>query len=644
VADDIEWQLSAMESRWRGEGGDLVKVAEQVGNLKSEYKEFRDKKDKTPKEQEAFSTFSEALADGLPGMTQGTLNAITAFREGNALSGSAAIMDICSSFASSVGLLSEALGPYGAAFGALFSLISMILNFCQPKAPDLIEQIEKLLRDLGAEDTDIKIKAAGTEVSTYAIACDTLMQLDGGKPKNPKHLTAEIKKLNLIEGNFIDHVNVTRQWLRKDGNQSLDLWPEVLETLCQVYRGLMLAITKQNLYANDKKIKDKYNGPPGDWEDLQDTANLQFLDFHTNSQFQLQFLNEMVPIARNRGTFVLAWSNQAVAGTGKQAIQDNRWDQIFGNTARMSITRPKGGVNKPPALYDLWVLDSGSGRYAFHDKLNARTRRRTGSESDYVGGRNGTARLFLDWWAVPAPAPADGETFTVYGTRDYQRGGAVESWTWNRANGAWDRINWRPTTANRITQVRIPTLSAAPLSDDPNKGDAPDLRGANIIYGTIENSTEIFVWYGGQFSLKMPFVEVYSGIEVDPYFLWVYGRDGIRCATHASVTAFLTKKIPMPHWLGPPPQNNPSNVVALSACEDGTLFFSTRDHLSTMLYHIDFKSPTPLTVEERVDFGGQWNVPQVQKLPVFGWPMIESSLAALRSVRLDSAALLRHRD
>ncbi len=42
--------------------------------------------------------------------------------------------------------------------------------------------------------------------------------------------------------------------------------------------------------------------------------------------------------------------------------------------------------------------------------------------------------------------------------------------------------------------------------------------------------------------------KTYNGIEVDPYFLWVFGKGGIACATHASVIKARQGKIKKPSW------------------------------------------------------------------------------------------------
>jgi len=192
---------------------------------------------------------------------------------------------------------------------------------------------------------------------------------------------------------------------------------------------------------------------------------------------------------------------------------------------------------------------------------------------------------------------------------------------------SWERANWEPDSTN-MNQVRIPAL-AAPLPDDPDKDLVPGFESGKIIYATIEGSRDVFLWLDGvgKFTVPSAFADEYTGIAVDPHFLWVFGSAGITCATHASVVAFVTKKVQWVRWHSPP-NLNPPHVRDLSSCEDGTLMCSRDDRVDTALYHVDLKNGT-LTLEEWERFAGQANASQVYKLPIFGWSLIERSVAAV---------------
>jgi hypothetical protein len=90
---------------------DALKV--DIRKLKDQYEKDRDAAaaaGATKEEKEAFKAKQQALADGLPGLTKGTLSAIEAFRQTppDNIVGSAAIMDICAGLATTLGGLSTA--------------------------------------------------------------------------------------------------------------------------------------------------------------------------------------------------------------------------------------------------------------------------------------------------------------------------------------------------------------------------------------------------------------------------------------------------------------------------------------------------------------------------------------------------------
>jgi hypothetical protein len=83
--------------------------------------------------------------------TKGALAAIAAFNKGDVINGTAAVMDICASLAPFIGGLSAAGGPPGILIGAIFGMVAQILSFFGPKGESLKETLEKLLRQLNAE-------------------------------------------------------------------------------------------------------------------------------------------------------------------------------------------------------------------------------------------------------------------------------------------------------------------------------------------------------------------------------------------------------------------------------------------------------------------------------------------------------------
>lgn len=75
-----------------------AELSAKANNLEIQFlKDWKKSQDKetTKKEREKIEKNLENLAKALPNVTKGTLSAITAFKNGDAISGSAAIMDIC---------------------------------------------------------------------------------------------------------------------------------------------------------------------------------------------------------------------------------------------------------------------------------------------------------------------------------------------------------------------------------------------------------------------------------------------------------------------------------------------------------------------------------------------------------------------
>src|SRR5436305_115999 len=241
-------------------------------------------------------------------------------------------MDICASLASTLGGLSAAGGPPGALIGAMFSMVSMILGFFAPKPPSLISQIEQMMRDLKAETVASDIRSAKDAVFIYMDVCETYMKLGDGHVQEPNKLASVVEALDLISGDEVRTIRDVRHWLEIEANQDLEGWPEILNLLCQVYMYLVMALTQQNLYANNEKIINEYLGNPPvpsreqAWGLLQEATKDKLVKLAANNKQQLDFLKLMLPVARTRGTFVVAFQDSVVyAATGAKALRNGTW-------------------------------------------------------------------------------------------------------------------------------------------------------------------------------------------------------------------------------------------------------------------------------------------------------------------------------
>src|SRR4051794_15799340 len=119
------------------------------------------------KSSKYYKDVGESIAKSLPSLVKGTMSAADAFKKGDYISGSAALMDICASVIPVFASLFDAGGPAGAVVGALFSVIGQILSYFAPKQPSLEDKIQKMLDHMQSESEIQSITAFGYSVASY---------------------------------------------------------------------------------------------------------------------------------------------------------------------------------------------------------------------------------------------------------------------------------------------------------------------------------------------------------------------------------------------------------------------------------------------------------------------------------------------
>ena len=584
--------------------------------------------------------------------------------------------------------LLSAAGPVGMLAGAVFSIIGQLLAFFGPKQESLIDEIKNLLLNLSADAELEKIETTHDDIQNFSGSLKrgarrlTMREKDPRSPKDapprllPSILQTPLKTSGDVE-TFIEKLGAfkieveafspinsvtmndfwsVKNWLVNPDRQDLDKWPEVLSVWCKSYSDLMTAnltfygiAGSADLQKRMKEVKAVIADSPLSELERHDVRTLlisiKSLDEARRDQWSkcnntaLTFLKGITPVARKRGLFVVAYSDAYMyVGTGTKIIQEDKFKGIYQHCHKMLVTPPRGGSNNPRASYDAWVMDSYN-KESHHLTLDAQKLEfGPASEQIDIGAQAPEAHeygglvynRFLDWCAVPLAGA--GNKFSIYGTLNYKEGGAIESWTWDGEAKTFVRNSWRPGTGQRMVQVRIaakPTF----VPNDPDRNDTTEaiLERGPIVYGTLEGAREIFVVGQGQgFQGQVPIpMDVYTGVAVDSKYLWVYGQHGFACATHASVISCINGKRPMPLWLGNGQKKNIPNVIDLSSCEDGTLLVSSPDSLAMSVYHVDFKTPDVgegerLSIEKWETLVGGGGATQVQKLPIFGWPVFES--------------------
>jgi len=156
IDDNVHAQLQLLASmRLEGMEPDArQKWQDKIDDLANQYDAAR-RKEKDDKSSAAEKKYAKDLGDsiakGLPAIVKGLQAAISAFDKGDAVTGSAAIMDICAAAAPIISAMLAATGPEGMLVGSLFSVIGQILSFFAPKQPSLKDQIQKMLQELDAE-------------------------------------------------------------------------------------------------------------------------------------------------------------------------------------------------------------------------------------------------------------------------------------------------------------------------------------------------------------------------------------------------------------------------------------------------------------------------------------------------------------
>ena len=629
MADPVLDQLDALEKAAKDANDDNVVNA--VTKLRTEYKGSKDPIQK------------EAVAKAIPDVTKGVLSAVTAFKEGDAIGGSAAIMDILAG-------ASAALGPEGALVGALFSMISMILSFFEPKQPSLLDQIKEFMIDLeGVKEKD-QLQSISNIVGVYVNVCEayiTVPPTSSDRPHNginhPGPLTDAVTDLNVLAGPVAQTIWYAQQWLTETKYEDAEAWPVVLNLHCVVYARLRTAITRQYIYACDKDRRTKYIDEPKDdwttrerdWNRLQskliETINIMV----KSDEYTSSFLTKVVPLARKRGLYFMRWDRDQIAvGTGTKV------KGLGGAYCGMSITPPRGGLIDAHGPYDVWLVDSDA--VASRRKFDIQKLDWSDAEVIHRSADDPDHHLFLDCWPVPISGAPN--KFQIFTALTWGTGSALHKYDWDSDAKTFVREDWRLYRDDMWAQVRVAT-PAAPLPDDPDKDAMPEshVNKPSITYATRGGDGSGFgkqIWAlafsGEKDNLPVTMSGCY-GIAVDPHFLWLYGRDGFVCASHASVLSCIQGKRATPYWLGngQPKPFPGGNVLALSSCEDGTLFaLASGNKAKTARYHVDFKNGPHeagwLVIDEDwQDIPGAGGI-ECQKLPVFGWPRVEA-LAALLS-------------
>ena len=220
-----------------------------------------------------------------------------------------------------------------------------------------------------------------------------------------------------------------------------------------------------------------------------------------------------------------------------------------------------------------------------------------------------------------------------------------------------------------VKDVRNLYLPPTTVPDDPDadamadknaKPPGPPLLAQNrnsfLCYAGVRDSNNIYVVTWDEDNNNMIWGAVqgpeawdsYNGIEVDPRYLWVFGKgttgkyltrryESIACATHASIIKCRQGKIPRPTWIYHDFEDDMWHhgtlpvVTSLFPCADGTLVANIQGNIYTADYEIKLASRRIVT-SSWVKRGG--NAKQVIKMPIPCWSVLERLRATLLNLQV----------
>ncbi|HEX2179368.1 MAG TPA: hypothetical protein VHL54_07610 [Actinomycetota bacterium] len=656
-------------------------------------------------DQKLAKDVTDSINKNLPNLTKGVLSAASAFKSGDYINGSAAIMDICAAGVQMLASLSAGAGPYGAVFGAIFSIVGQLLTYFGPKQPSLKDQIIEAIRGMDADSRLQTAQADGDAVEEFTA---TVYRVRSSLPKNlqlPLETTEDLRQFEVAIGADVLSIKTasakvsvlydkwgSAEWLKDKKTQDLEKWPEILGVFCRTYSDSLLAnmavaaLPMVNKKLITQRLDDVSQSNPRYKDHPEEFAGIhhQLMKLLTTVRAlpdvwndgnakMLQTLRELKPVAQYRGLYVHLNGDQYLYGaTGRSKLLSETWKYLpLGYGARghrFSITVAQGDAGSLAPQHDIFFCESwkAPGGDIVHGKIKP-------SSVEIFDRGSVTGDKFSDVWALPAPRDHDGATF-VYAAHENGAGGYVKLFELDAKNQPKDG-NWSPNTKSGVVNVRVVTHPPSTLPDDPDRDGMPPgsqlLGGVNhynsITYGALRSSSEIYVDQSNTRCYVPSPWGTYSGIDVDPYYVWVFRPQGFACATHASVISCIQGKRTAPRWMEHSPtgllgdqsthdgnfwlvkgqEKKPApdlvGVRSLSPCQDGTLFASieTRvvdkrdngDHwvftatdspgLYTTGYSIDLKAGG-INLGSWEKCGNVGRADQVQKMAISSWSLFES--------------------
>ena len=641
---EIEDELNLLKNQLGVHGAKVDEVLAGVKNL----------------QPDQLHAYSEAFQTGLPYLTEGVFDAITAGKSGNPFAISIASLSIFSGFLTMAGPLT---GPVGPLISALTGLLSTILGQFLPPGKSLKDEVTEVFDKFLADQIIADLGVAADDIWIFV---DTIERGASGKP--------ERRAWKPLDPSQVRPIGAAWQWLAKAEKQSLPQWGIVLEKTCQVFTQLLEAVTVSVAYPSTRP-----GAYPGE----------MLPDVPSRMRLFLDYLRKITPVAQKRGTFWHLGSNSLYSynESGEVYTCDSiltanvKWERLYGLSREMSVTLNQGQQGQSRPVVTLLTLeppsDAAPGEYRYSGE--------SGAEAAYdinhpFKPNNRTYVISGEWPPPTTPWPelkSNDSSHPLEGCYDIfalpaderfpggiffytANGNEIRGYTRDKdgkVSFAWSR----PVAGGRkVGSIRVVSNLRGFRSDpDENPKEVPGvLKDIDwMIYGGCEASggMDILVRFADKKAgeregyVRAPWPN-FRGIAVDRGYVWVYRAGDIACATHTAIMKAL-KENRAPSWMACSipkgvverlslDENRLNGLLDLSACDDGTLFAAfIKGNWNNSQNHYQLCMLTPrialqkrtLTLQAADFVSLPENIEgfRVGKLPLFCWPLLEEMTSTL---------------
>jgi hypothetical protein len=486
-------------------------------------------------------------------------------------------------------------------------------------------------------------------------------------------------------------------YLERPGNWRKEGWPEVLGIWCRTYIDLLTANMMLNCLADpetlnrrirETRVSDKQSLPTLP-DNVKERCHKALLDlkslvselpksWESDKKEMLKIVQAIRPAAQERGMYAhVGYWQQGVetknilytaSGTGSKEDLKWIWKRPYAHTFHdiyglnsISIHIPNAEKDSFTPKYDVFTCDSDNriGHYTLDSVKNTISDR-----TEVISPRPN--EKFLD---VSAMAPIDPRsgwsgpdwsiakayvTLVIENNKEKNNKKNYLNLYVIDEGSKSARVEWQPDFLSLdfnvgVKDLRSLYLPPTTLPADPDADAMDDKRFGSEL---LAQNSMVFLSYAGVRDINRIHVVVstqsnyvqkvvgpkgwtsYNGIEVSQNYLWVFGKGGIACATHASINKCCQGKIEQPSWIYHDIGNqfpSGSEVTSLFPCADGTLVANIAGDIYTADYDIvPFSGPTDRHIVTSSWVKRNGKAKQVIKMPIPCWSMLESLRANLQ--------------